>query len=290
MSEEDVTERQQTDLLAVLGAGVMGVGISALALGHGIPVVLVDVDAAALERAAEAVPLRIRQGQLLGKLPRGTAVPGLVTTTSLDEVREATVVVEAVVELPAVKAKVLAEVTELVAPGTPVVTNTSGIPVDELAGHTARPADVLGAHFMNPPYLIRTVEVIRGPRTSEAALGRVLELLTACDRESIVVGDGPGFVINRILQRMINESARIVQEGIASHQDVDSLFQGCLGHTTGPLATADLIGLDNVVDSLRVLHERTGDAGYAPCALLLSKVAAGDFGRKTGRGFYAYAP
>ncbi|MFD9368408.1 3-hydroxyacyl-CoA dehydrogenase family protein [Streptomyces sp. NPDC060020] len=290
MSEEDVTERQQTDLLAVLGAGVMGVGIAALALGHGIPVVLVDVDAAALERAAREVPLRIRQGQLLGKLPRDTTHPRLVTTTSLDEVKDATVVVEAVVELPEVKAKVLGEVSALVAPGTPVVTNTSGIPVDELAGHTARPADVLGAHFMNPPYLIRTVEVIRGPRTSEEALGRALALLTALDRESIVVGDGPGFVINRILQRMINESARIVEEGIASHEGVDSLFQGCLGHTTGPLATADLIGLDNVVDSLRVLHERTGDAGYAPCDLLLSKVAAGDFGRKTGRGFYAYTP
>ncbi|MFB7176133.1 3-hydroxyacyl-CoA dehydrogenase family protein [Streptomyces sp. NPDC056257] len=290
MSEEDVTERQQTDLLAVLGAGVMGVGIAALALGHGIPVVLVDVDATALERAAREVPLRIRQGQLLGKLPRDTTHPRLVTTTSLDEVKDATVVVEAVVELPEVKAKVLGEVSALVAPGTPVVTNTSGIPVDELAGHTARPADVLGAHFMNPPYLIRTVEVIRGPRTSEEALGRALALLTALDRESIVVGDGPGFVINRILQRMINESARIVEEGIASHEGVDSLFQGCLGHTTGPLATADLIGLDNVVDSLRVLHERTGDAGYAPCDLLLSKVAAGDFGRKTGRGFYAYTP
>ncbi|MEV7443103.1 3-hydroxyacyl-CoA dehydrogenase family protein [Streptomyces sp. NPDC091204] len=285
-----MTERQQTDLLAVLGAGVMGVGIAALALGHGIPVVLVDVDAAALERAAREVPLRIRQGQLLGKLPRDTTHPRLVTTTSLDEVKDATVVVEAVVELPEVKAKVLGEVSALVAPGTPVVTNTSGIPVDELAGHTARPADVLGAHFMNPPYLIRTVEVIRGPRTSEEALGRALALLTALDRESIVVGDGPGFVINRILQRMINESARIVEEGIASHEGVDSLFQGCLGHTTGPLATADLIGLDNVVDSLRVLHERTGDAGYAPCDLLLSKVAAGDFGRKTGRGFYAYTP
>ncbi|MFB8139401.1 3-hydroxyacyl-CoA dehydrogenase family protein [Streptomyces parvus] len=290
MSEEDVTERQQTDLLAVLGAGVMGAGISALALGHGIPVVLVDVDAAALERAAKSVPLSIRQGQLLGKLPRDTTAPRLETTTSLDGVRDATVVVEAVVELPAVKAKVLGEVSGLVAPGTPVVTNTSGIPVDELAGHTARPADVLGAHFMNPPYLIRTVEVIRGPRTSEAALGRALGLLTALGRESIVVGDGPGFVINRILQRMINESARIVQEGTASHEDVDSLFQGCLGHATGPLATADLIGLDNVVDSLRVLHERTGDDGYAPCDLLLGKVAEGDFGRKTGRGFYAYAP
>jgi methoxymalonate biosynthesis protein len=281
-------EGQHKGLVAVLGAGVMGVGIAALALGHGVPVVLIDVDEDILGNAARAVPLRIRQGRLLGRLPRTTDLPPLATSTSLAAAADATVVIEAVVELPDVKAKVLREVSELVAPGTPVVSNTSAIPVDELAGHTVHPPDVLGAHFMNPPFLIRTVEVIRGSRTSEDALGRTLSLLTALDREAIVVGDGPGFVINRILQRMINESARIVQEGIATHEEVDALFQGCLGHTTGPLATADLIGLDNVVDSLRVLHTRTGDAGFDPCDLLLSKVDAGDFGRKTGRGFYPY--
>ncbi|WP_406171522.1 3-hydroxyacyl-CoA dehydrogenase family protein [Streptomyces sp. NBC_00996] len=281
-------EGQHKGLVAVLGAGVMGVGIAALVLGHGVPVVLVDIDDDILDQAARAVPLRIRQGQLLGKLPRTTDLPSLATSTSLEAAAHATVVIEAVVELPDVKAKVLHEVSELVAPGTPLVSNTSGIPVDELAGHTVRPSSVLGAHFMNPPYLIRTVEVIRGPRTTEDALNRTLRLLTTLDRQSIVVGDGPGFVINRILQRMINESARIVQEGIATHEEVDALFQGCLGHTTGPLATADLIGLDNVVDSLRVLHTHTGDAGFDPCDLLLSKVDAGDFGRKTGRGFYAY--
>jgi methoxymalonate biosynthesis protein len=279
---------KKTELVAVLGAGVMGVGVAALALGYGVPVVLIDVDDDILARAEHAVPLRIRQGQLLGKLPRTADRPRLVTSTDLADCAMATVVIEAVAELPEVKAEVLRGISALVAPGTPIVTNTSGIPVDELAGHTRRPEDVLGAHFMNPPYLIQTVEVIRGPRTSESALGQTLELLTALDRQSIVVGDGPGFVINRILQRMINESARIVQEGIATHEDVDALFQGCLGHTTGPLATADLIGLDNVADSLRVLHTRTGDAGYDPCDLLLSKVKAGDFGRKTGRGFYTY--
>jgi methoxymalonate biosynthesis protein len=284
-----VTERQQDGLLAVLGAGVMGVGITALALGHGLPVILVDVDGSALRKAATAVPQRLRQGQLLGKLPRGGTVSQLMTSTSLREAAGAIVVVEAVVEVPSVKADVLREISGLVASGTPLVTNTSGIPVDELAGHAARPADVLGAHFMNPAYLIRAIEVIQGPRTSDAALERTLELLRTLEREPIVVGDGPGFVINRILQRMINESARIVQEGIATPEEVDALFQGCLGHTTGPLATADLIGLDNVVDSLRVLHDRTGDAGYKPCDLLLGRVEAGDFGRKTGRGFFAYS-
>jgi methoxymalonate biosynthesis protein len=113
-------------------------------------------------------------------------------------------------------------------------------------------------------------------------------LLGALDRDSVVVGDGPGFVINRILQRMINEAVRIVAEGVATPEQVDALFRGCLGHRTGPLASADLIGLDNVADSLRVLHERTGDDGYRPCALLERKVADGDLGRKTGKGIYQY--
>jgi methoxymalonate biosynthesis protein len=160
--------------------------------------------------------------------------------------------------------------------------------VDELARHVQRPERVVGAHFMNPAYMVRTVEVIRGPRTEQYALDRLAELLAALSDEAIVVNDGPGFVINRILQHMINESARIVSEGLASAADVDRLFKGCLGHTTGPLATADLIGLDNVVDSLRVLHERTGDPGYAPCDLLTAKVAEGALGRKTGRGFFTY--
>lgn len=285
-----MTGSQRNGPLAILGAGVMGTGIAALALGYGVPVILVDIDDAALARAMGAVPLRIRHGRLMETLPRGVSTPELITTSSLKATADAAVVVESVVELPAVKAKVLDEVSRLVAPGTPLVTNTSGIPVDELATHTAHPEDVLGAHFMNPPHLIRTVEVVRGPRTAAAALDRTLALLTALDRNAVVVGDGPGFVVNRILQRMINEAARIVQEGLATHEEVDALFLGCLGHSTGPLATADLIGLDNVVDSLRVLHERTGDAGYDPCELLLGKVAAGDCGRKSGRGFYPYEP
>ncbi|MEA2138959.1 MAG: methoxymalonate biosynthesis protein, partial [Solirubrobacteraceae bacterium] len=195
-------------------------------------------------------------------------------------------VVESVTELPRVKARVLAEASAVVAPGTLLMTNTSGIPVDELADAVARPEDLVGTHFMNPPYLIRTVEVIRGPRSGDAAMAAVVELLEALGREGIVVGDGPGFVINRILQRTINEAARMVQEQLATPEAVDGLFTGCLGHASGPLATADLIGLDNVVDSLRVLRDRTGDAGYEPCELLLTKVGSGDFGRKTGRGFF----
>jgi methoxymalonate biosynthesis protein len=168
------------------------------------------------------------------------------------------------------------------------MSNTSAIPIGELAQAIAHPGDLLGVHFMNPAYQITMVEVVRGPRTSDAALAAGLSVLAALGRRPVVVNDGPGFVINRVLQRMINESARIVAEGIGSAEAVDALFTGCLGHRSGPLATADLIGLDNVVDALTVLLERTGDDGYAPCDLLLAKVNQGHLGRKSGRGFFDY--
>ncbi|WP_439659614.1 3-hydroxyacyl-CoA dehydrogenase family protein [Lentzea sp. HUAS TT2] len=275
-------------MIAVLGAGVMGTGIATLAIGHGVDVTLVDVDDDKLTAARAAVKQQLRGAKIMGKMPKSEPVGELVCTTDLSDIASAEAVVEAVTELPDLKAKVLAEVSSLVAPGTLLLTNTSAIPVDELASVVERPEDVAGAHFMNPPYVIRMVEVIRGPRTSEAAMDAVRTLLGKLDRDLVVVGDGPGFVINRVLQRVINESARIVEEGLATPQDVDALFEGCLGHRTGPLATADLIGLDNVADSLRVLHERTGDQGYAPCDLLLAKVRDGEFGRKTGKGFYEH--
>lgn len=273
--------------IGVLGAGVMGAAIATLAIGHGVPVVLVDVDDDTLAKARKEVRQQLKLARLMGKLPR-TGEAELVTTTDYADLADVTSVIEAVTEKPELKAKVLAEVSGVVKPGTVIVSNTSAIPVDEMADSVARPEDLCAIHFMNPPYLIRAVEVIRGPRTGDETMSKVTDLLAALDRDGVVVGDGPGFVINRILQRSINEAARIVEEGRATPEAVDAAFEGCLGHRTGPLATADLIGLDNVVDSLRVLHERTGDRGYEPCDLLVAKVAAGDFGRKTGRGFYEH--
>jgi methoxymalonate biosynthesis protein len=272
----------------VLGAGVMGTGIATLATGTGLPVVLVDVDEAVLAGARARVREQSRLAALMGVLPNRQDAGELVTTTRVDDIGPAAAVIESVTELPELKAEVLAGVSAVVAPGTPIVTNTSAIPVDELADAVARPADFLGVHFMNPPYLIRMVELIRGPRTGDAAVAAVRELLGLLGQTPVCVGDGPGFVINRVLQRMINEAARIVEEGIADAESVDAAFTGCLGHRSGPLATADLIGLDNVVDSLRVLRDRTGDEGYRPCELLLAKVRAGDLGRKTGRGFHLH--
>ncbi|MFC8828635.1 3-hydroxyacyl-CoA dehydrogenase family protein [Streptomyces sp. NPDC057137] len=279
--------------LAVLGAGVMGSGIAALAVGHGVAVSLIDLDRRRLAEAPTRIGNQVRTARLMGALPDG-AVPGaLVTGLSLADLVTADdappiAVIEAVTEDPDAKAKVLADVCALVAPGTPIISNTSAIPIDELAGAMARPVDLIGTHFMNPPYLIRTVEVIRGTHTGEATLAALRALLATLRRQSIVVDDAPGFVTSRLLHPMINDAVRVVAAGTANAESVDLLMQGCLGHPTGPLRTADLIGLDNLVDSLWVLHSRTGDEGCRPCDLLLEMVRAGRLGRKSGRGFYEY--
>ncbi|WP_158891527.1 3-hydroxyacyl-CoA dehydrogenase family protein [Amycolatopsis anabasis] len=283
-----MTTDQSAHRLAVLGAGVMGTSIATLAIGHGVPVVLVDIDRAALDRARATIAGQLRHAQLMAALPADRAPGELVTSGSVRDAADATAVIEAVTELTESKATALAEASAVIRPGTPLISNTSGIPIDEMADWAERPRELLGTHFMNPPYLIRMVEVIRGPRTGDAAMAAAATLLTALNRQAVVVRDAPGFVTSRLLHPMINNAARIVGEGTASVESVDELMQGCLGHPTGPLRTADLIGLDNLVDSLNVLHKRTGDESCRPCEPLLAKVRNGDLGRKTGRGFYDY--
>lgn len=278
----------QSHPLTVLGAGVMGSAITAMAVGHGVPVLLVDVDTETLNRARIQIAQQLRHAQLLSALPPGRSPGVLRTSTSVGAAAGTIAVIEAVTENFDLKHKVLAAVSESVPPGTPLITNTSGIPIDELAEGLPRPEDLLGTHFMNPAYLIKMVEMVRGPRTAEATMTAAAQLLTALDRHAVVVRDAPGFVTSRLLHPMINDAARIVGEGIATAEAADTLMQGCLGHPTGPLRTADLIGLDNLVDSLAALYERTGEERFRPCELLLEKVEKGHLGRKTGRGFYEY--
>jgi methoxymalonate biosynthesis protein len=283
-----MTDRQEQHRLAIIGGGVMGTNIAALALGHGVDVTLVDVDDQALATARTTIRQKLKHAQLLDALPSDRPRGTLVTTTSLADTADATTVIEAVVEVTEVKRKVLTEVSRSAVPGTLLISNTSCIPIDEMAGWVARGDELVGVHFMNPAYLIKMVEVIRGGATSAATMTAVTSLLAALGREALVVDDAPGFVINRLLHPLINRAAMLVQEGVASVETVDGLLEGCLGHTTGPLRTADLIGIDNLVDSLRVLHDRTGDPECDPCELMLQKVRDGHNGRKTGRGFYTY--
>ncbi|GAA1312923.1 3-hydroxyacyl-CoA dehydrogenase family protein [Saccharothrix xinjiangensis] len=274
--------------LAVLGAGVMGVGITTTALAHGLPVVLVDVDRAALDRARTEVAHQLRHAALMGAAPADRAPGEVVTTTSVRDAAGAVAVVEAVTERLDAKVGALGAVADVVDPGTPLITNTSGIPVDVLADAVPRPGELVGAHFMNPAYLIDLVEVVRGPRTADDAVARLEALLGSLGRRAVVVRDSPGFVTSRLLHPLLNDAARLVGEGVATAEQVDDLMRGCLGHRTGPLRTADLIGLDNLVDSLAALHERTGVESYRPGEALLEKVRQGHLGRKSGRGFYDY--
>lgn len=274
--------------VTILGAGVMGTGITTLAVGHGIPVVLVDVSDEKLDRARQAIGSQLRHAHLMGALPADCRPGELTTSTSLRDAAGAGAVIEAVTEAPELKAKVLAEVSAAVRPGTPIISNTSGIPIDEMAAWVTRGDELIGTHFMNPPYLIKMVEVIQGPRTGEDTMTAVTALLESLGRQAIVVRDAPGFVTSRLLHPMINRAAQVVADGTATVEAVDALMEGCLGHPTGPLRTADLIGLDNLADSLEVLYQRTGDESCRPCALLTEKVREGNLGRKTGRGFYDY--
>ncbi|MFD7668475.1 3-hydroxyacyl-CoA dehydrogenase family protein [Streptomyces sp. NPDC059788] len=274
--------------LAIVGAGVMGTNIAALAVGHGVPVVLVDIADDVLAAARKTISRKLRHAQLMGSLPTDRPQGELVTSRSLRDVADATTVIEAVPELSATKAEVLTEVSRTVRPGTVLISNTSCIPVDEMAAWVARPDELVGVHFMNPAYLITMVEIIRGSGTSDPTMEAVTVLLTALGRKGLVVRDAPGFVINRLLHPLINSAAMLVADGVASVEVVDGLLEGCLGHSTGPLRTADLIGIDNLVDSLNVLYERTGDERCRPCDLMLEKVKEGSLGRKSGRGFYDY--
>jgi 3-hydroxybutyryl-CoA dehydrogenase len=166
--------------------------------------------------------------------------------------------------------------------------NTSAIEIARIAAATGRPDRVLGMHFMNPVYAKPTVEMIRARATSESTLDRARTLLRQMGKDAIVVGDAPGFVSNRVLMLTINEAIRVVEEGIASSEDVDRLFRTCFGHKMGPLETADLIGLDTILYSIEVLHEEFADSKYRPCPLLRKMVRAGLHGRKSGKGFYDY--
>jgi methoxymalonate biosynthesis protein len=282
------TGSEVTGRLAVIGAGVMGVGIAALAAGYGLPVLLVEVDAARRDTAAARVATHLRLARLLGGMPGETAPATVTVAGDIAQLAGVTTVVESVTELPALKAEVLAAASAVVLPGTLLTTNTSAIPVAELAAAIKHPEWLVGTHFMNPPYLIRSVEVAPGPSTSDEAMAATRRLLAALGRQPVVVGDGPGFVSNRILMHMINDAARLVAEGRTGPREVDEVFTGCLGHRMGPLATADLIGLDNVVDTLVVLHERTGNEAYRPSELLLTAVREGRLGRKSGSGFHEY--
>jgi 3-hydroxybutyryl-CoA dehydrogenase len=277
--------------VGVVGAGVMGAGVAQDLAQTGHAVTLVDVDAAALDRARGEIVRGCRASRLLGgpAVDPAAVLASITFSVDMRKLGGADVVVENVTENWLVKRAVYRELDEVCAPATVFIANTSAIPITRIASATRRPDRVIGVHFMNPVPHKRVVELIPGDRTSPQTVARTRRLLDGLGKKPVEVRDACGFVSNRVLMPTINEAAFIVYEGGASAADVDEVFRECFGHPMGPLQTADLIGIDTILYSIEVLHEYFGDSKYRPCPLLKQMTDAGRLGRKSGQGFYSYA-
>ena len=278
--------------VGVIGAGVMGSGVAQDLAQHGLEVVLIDRDPQALERARGAIRNAVRF-QAFGQKDKAKADPVQVLaridfTTDYAPLADAFFVIENVTEKWEAKADVYPRLESVCPPETVYAVDTSCFSITRVAALTARPDRVLGIHFMNPVPMKPTVEMIRGWHTSESTIGIANDLLARMGKEGILVNDVPGFVSNRVLMLTVNEAVYVLQDQVASAQQVDEIFRKCFGHKMGPLETADLIGLDTILHSVEVLHESFADSKYRPCPLLRKMVDAGLLGRKSGQGFYKY--
>jgi 3-hydroxybutyryl-CoA dehydrogenase len=280
------------DRIAVIGAGQMGNGIAHVFAQSGFDVVMIDVSEGALSRGRDTIAKNLDRQLKKGTITADekTGILGRLSThTSMEAVRGASLVVEAATENRELKFKIFGELDRLSDAGAILGTNTSSISITEIAARTKRPASVIGMHFMNPVPVMQLVEVIRGLATSDATMERVLAWSSAVGKTPVEVSDYPGFVANRILMPMINEAIYCVYESVGTPEAIDQVMKLGMNHPMGPLALADLIGLDTCLAILEVLHDGLGDTKYRPCPLLRKYVAAGWLGRKTGRGFYSYA-
>ena len=278
--------------IGVLGAGNIGIGVVTDLVLHGISAVVVDLSDEILECARVAVLNNVRCVPLLSKtLPRATreeAAQRMVFTTELADVASCDFIIENVTEDWSVKRPIYEALDRVAPPDVCFGANTSCISITQIGGATRRPDKVVGLHLMNPVHLKPTVEVIRGFHTSEQTLETLLQLFAALQKEAIVVEDLPGFVSNRISHLFMNEAAFVLQDSVATAEQIDQIFKKCFGHKMGPLETADLIGLDTVMRSLDVLYESFRDPKYRCSPLLRKLVHAGHLGRKTGKGFHVY--
>ncbi|HYO11825.1 MAG TPA: 3-hydroxybutyryl-CoA dehydrogenase [Thermoanaerobaculia bacterium] len=277
--------------IGVVGAGTMGHGIAQVAAVSGYEVVLVDAAPAALERGYAQIGKGYERLVGKGKLSsedRDAALGRVKTDGSLDALAGTDLVVEAVVERLEVKSSVLANLDRICQRHTILASNTSSISITRLAAGTSRPDKVIGMHFMNPVPVMQLVEVIRGLATGQETYDAVEAAARAMGKTPVEVHDAPGFVSNRVLMPMINEAIFCLYEGVGKPEAIDEVMKLGMNHPMGPLALADLIGLDVCLDILRVLHDGFGDPKYRPCPLLVKMVDAGYLGRKSGQGFYEY--
>jgi 3-hydroxybutyryl-CoA dehydrogenase len=276
--------------ILVVGAGQMGGGIAQVAAMAGMHVVLVDVDDASLERGLAAVRRSLDRLREKGAVDDPQAVlAGITTSTALEAGRDCELMIEAAPERFELKAELFARADALLAPEAILASNTSSIPIGRLAAQTGRPDRVCGMHFFNPVAVLQLVELIRGLDTSDETAAAVRACAEAMGKTVAESRDVPGFLANRILLPMLNEAVFCLFEGIGDADAIDTVMRLGMAHPLGPLALADLIGLDTCLAILEVLHAGLGDPKYRPCPLWRQYVDAGRLGRKSGRGFYVYA-
>ncbi|MEO6191498.1 MAG: 3-hydroxyacyl-CoA dehydrogenase NAD-binding domain-containing protein [Thermoanaerobaculia bacterium] len=279
--------------VGVIGAGVMGVGVGQNLAQSGMEAVLVDVSEEVLERAKAEIRKNLRfagmfQKGAAAKEDAATVLGRIRFSTRLEDLADVDFVVENVPEKWEIKKEIYPRIDTICPERAVFAVNTSCYSITRVGALTKRPDRVIGMHFMNPVPLKPMVEAIRGHHTSEATIETARQFLRQMGKDCILVNDMPGFVTNRILMLTINEAVFVLQDGVATAEQVDQIFKTCFGHKMGPLETADLIGLDTILYSIEVLHESYNDSKYRPCPLLKKMVDAGLHGRKNGKGFYDY--
>lgn len=277
--------------IMVIGAGQMGSGIAQVAAAAGIQVVLNDIKDEFVSRGLSIIEKNLSRDVSKGRIDgtKKDSILKLITaSTSLQDAGDVDLVVEAAIENMEIKGKIFKDLDNICPEHTILATNTSSLPITEIAAVTKRPEKVIGMHFMNPVPVMKLVEIIRGLATNDETYNTVKELSEQMSKVPVEVNDAPGFVSNRVLIPMINEAIYCVYEGIATPEAVDQVMKLGMNHPMGPLALADLIGLDTCLYIMEVLYEGFGDSKYRPCPLLRKYVAAGWYGRKSGRGFYVY--
>jgi 3-hydroxybutyryl-CoA dehydrogenase len=277
--------------VAVLGAGTMGSGIAQVFAASGIDVLMTDISEAALQRGLATVAKSLDRMIARQKATAGDkeAILGRIrTATRLEDVAACDLVVEAATERVDLKLKLFADLDRIAQPSAILASNTSSISLTRIAGSTKRPAQVIGMHFFNPVPVMQLVEVIRALQTSDATYETVRALAQKIGKTPVEIRNSPGFVANRILLPMLNEAVFCLHEGLASAEDIDTVMKLGMAHPLGPLALADLIGLDTCLAILEVLYDGFKDPKYRPCPLWREMVEAGRLGRKSGRGFFVY--
>jgi 3-hydroxybutyryl-CoA dehydrogenase len=277
--------------IGVVGSGTMGNGIAHVCASAGYKVILVDVDAKALERGVATISRNLDREVAKNKITmsdKSATFSRIEPATDATKLKDADFVIEAIVESLDAKLKIFKELDQIVRPEVILASNTSSISITRMASGTQRPDRMIGMHFMNPVPMMPLVEVVRGKATSNETCETTRQLAQSLGKTAVEVNDAPGFVSNRVLMPMINEAIFCVEEGVGTPEAVDSIMKLGMNHPIGPLALADLIGLDVCLSILGVLETGLGDPKYRPCPLLRRMVDAGQLGRKSGQGFYKY--